>query len=74
VVKAVVVRAGRRRRWLIHPFDENAAVLIRDGGDHATPSSAPWAGSYARSGTATDHLARAGGAVMRSGQDEVRQA
>jgi large subunit ribosomal protein L14 len=54
VVKAVVVRPqgeappGR----LVHPFDENAAVIIKDGGDPAVPaSSARSAVSCATSGS-----------------------
>ncbi len=53
VVKAVVVRTRKERRrgdGSYIRFDENAAVLIRDGGIRAVPaSSGRWAGSCGRS-------------------------
>ena len=68
VVKAVVVRTRKERRrgdGSYIRFDENAAVLIRDGGDpRGYPHLRAGRPRAAREAVHADHLAGAGGAVM----------
>jgi len=67
VVKAVVVRTTKSRRRAdgsYIKFDENAAVLIRDGGDpRGTRIFGPVGRELAREALHADHFARSGGFV-----------